>query len=227
MLKKQIGLVLIFLFANQILLAQKKTKINHVFSIQANQLIRQIFNFSNNNPNINNPYLITYSATNSKTGWGFDVGLGYVYNNIFENDGTQKKQSFINELNARLGFQKNISLTPKFSTQISFHGVIESISNKTQNETSSQGFFQKVTSKTIVKRLGAGPAMGFRYHINSHVSIGTECNYYFKTGNTSTNTTSLSEFQGQPTQFNEVKSDDDLKTFIFNVPTVVFLQIKL
>jgi antitoxin component YwqK of YwqJK toxin-antitoxin module len=207
----------------------KSTKVNHIVSIQANQLIRQIFNFSNNNPTINNPYLLTYSATSKKLNWGIDAGLGYVYSNIFDNDGNTKRETFINELNARFGIQKMIPLTQKFSAQFSVHAVYDLVDNKTKTEIRND-FQSGQTTITITKndivRIGGGPALGIRYQLNQKISIGTECNYYFKSGKTKSKTTIENIFQGVPQFFDEVKNDNDLSTFIFNVPAAIFLQIQ-
>lgn len=202
-------------------------KMTHVVGVQANQLIRQIFNFSNNNPTINNPYLLTYSALHIKSKWGFDVGLGYTYNNIFDNDGNTKKESNINELYARIGVQKLIPLTRKFSSQFSFHILCELLDNKTS---SVQEFnFQKTTINTNNNafRYGVGPALSLRYKINNRVFVGTETNYYFKTGNTKSNVTTLTEFQGQSAQYQSTKTDNTMTTFLLNAPTAIFLQIRL
>lgn len=200
---------------------------NHVVGVQANQLIRQIFNFSNNNPTINNPYLLTYTATNIKSKWGVDVGLGYTYNNIFENDGNTKKETNINDMYVRVGVQKQIPLTRKFSSQFSFHVLADILNNKTS---SAQDFnFQKTTikSNSNIARFGGGPAMSFRYKVNPRVFVGTEMNYYFKKGNTKTDITTINEFQGQGSQTTVSNSDNDVTTFLLNVPTAIFLQVRL
>jgi hypothetical protein len=202
-------------------------KWNHVMGVQANQLIRQVFNFSNNNPTINNPYLLTYTATNLQSNWGLDVGFGYTYNNFFDNDGNTKKETNINDLYFRVGVQKQIPLTRKFSSQFSFHILYDLLNNKTA--TAQEFNFQKtnINSKSNIARYGGGPAMNLRYKLNSRVFIGTEMNYYFKHGNTKTDVTTISEFQGQPSQITTSKSDNNATTILLNVPTAIFLQIKL
>jgi hypothetical protein len=201
-------------------------KWNHVLGVQANQLIRQVFNFSNNNPSINNPYLLTYTAYHTRSNWGVDAGLGYTFNNIFDNDGNTKKETYINDLFFRIGVQKQIPLTRKFTSQFSFHILYDLLNNKT---ISAQEFnFQKtvISSKSNIARFGGGPAMNLRYKINSRVFIGTELNYYFKHGNTKTDVTTTNDFQGQPSQITTSKSDNNATTILLNVPTAIFLQIK-
>lgn len=202
-------------------------KMVHTVGVQANQLIRQIFNFSNNNPTLNNPYLLTYSMYNMHSKWGIDVGLGYTYNNLFDNDGTTKRETYINELSARIGIQRQIPITRKFSTQLNFHVLCDMTNNKT---TTYQDFnFQKTTIKSTsnVLRYGAGPAMAYRYRIHPRVFVGTEMNYYFKIGNNSTKVTTFNEFQGGGNSYTETKSNNDLTTFFLNVPTAIFLQVRL
>jgi hypothetical protein len=202
-------------------------KWNHVIGVQANQLIRQVFNFSNNNPTINNPYLLTYTTTNLQLNWGLDLGFGYTYNNIFENDGNTKKETNINDLYFRVGVQKQIQLTRKFTSQFSFHILYDLLNNNTN---SAQEFnFQKtsINSKSNIARYGGGPAMNLRYKLNSRVFIGTEMNYYFKRGNTKTDITITNDFQGQGSQITSSKADNNATTILLNVPTAIFLQIKL
>jgi len=204
----------------------KQKKWNHVLGVQANQLIRQVFNFSNNNPTINNPYLLTYTASNIRSNWGVDAGLGYTYNNIFDNDGNTKKETNINDLYFRIGVQKQIPLTRKFTSQFSFHILYDLLYN---NTISAQEFdFQKtvITSKSNIARFGGGPAMNLRYKINARVFIGTELNYYFKHGNTKTDVTTTNNFQGQPSDITSSKTDNTATTILLNVPTAIFLQIK-
>ena len=202
-------------------------KWTHIMGVQANQLIRQVFNFSNNNPNINNPYLLTYTATNLPSNWGVDVGFGYTYNNIFENDGNTKKETNINDLYFRVGVQKQIPLTRKFTSQFSFHILYDLLNNKTA--TVQEFNFQKtsINSKSNIARYGGGPAMNLRYKLNSRVFIGTEMNYYFKHGNTKTDITTINDFQGQGSQTATSKADNNVTTVLLNVPTAIFLQIKL
>ena len=51
---------------------------NQYVGLEANQLLRQIFDFSNDNSSSGNPYLITYSFNSSNTGSGMSFGLGYL-----------------------------------------------------------------------------------------------------------------------------------------------------
>jgi hypothetical protein len=69
--------------------------------------------------------------------------------------------------------------------------------------------------------------MNLRYKLNSRVFIGTEMNYYFKHGNTKTDITTINDFQGQGSQTATSKADNNVTTILLNVPTAIFLQIKL
>src|SRR5690606_24220258 len=84
----------------------KEKKLEHRVGVQVNELIRQVFNFSNTSANVNNPYLLMYSVNWAKTGWGIRLGAGYTTRSIANDDGISSTVSDINVLNLRLGFEK-------------------------------------------------------------------------------------------------------------------------
>src|SRR5436190_21951761 len=65
--------------------APASKKYNHYAGIQANELLRQLFNLSNSNTATNNPYTIVYSIIQSKSNLGLHAGFGYSYNWINNN----------------------------------------------------------------------------------------------------------------------------------------------
>lgn len=202
-------------------------KVMHIIGLQANALVRQIFNFGNANNPVNNPYLLTYSLIDRQSKWGLDAGMGYTLNNTFENDGNTKKENYINDLYFRLGASKLIPLNYRFSSTFNIHLLFELLNSTTKTESDFGSQFSRIHSNTSSLRFGAGPCLGIRYKISNRVFIGTEASYYFKMGNNKSKVTTTTIFNGQPEQVTNTESDNDLKQFIFNVPTALYLSIRL
>src|SRR5688572_29092120 len=81
-------------------------KSSHYVGLQANQLIRQIFNFSNAPQGINNPYLLTYAVNSNKTGVGFTAGFGYTFSETNDGDQFIDRITTNNDLFFRFGIEK-------------------------------------------------------------------------------------------------------------------------
>src|SRR5437868_4387150 len=81
-------------------------KYNHYAGIQANELLRQLFNLSNTNTAINNPYTVVYSIINAQTNYGLHAGFGYNY--IWTDDNTEaaNKVTKVNDVFYRVGVEK-------------------------------------------------------------------------------------------------------------------------
>ncbi|HYD20210.1 MAG TPA: hypothetical protein VEB40_01945, partial [Flavipsychrobacter sp.] len=76
----------------------------HQVGVQANELIRQVFNFNNNGSSaLNNPYLFTYSLNWKKPGIGIRLGVGPDFRSFKEDNGVVQQENNINVLNARFG----------------------------------------------------------------------------------------------------------------------------
>lgn len=202
-------------------------KCMHVVGVQANALFRQIFNFGNANNPVNNPYLLTYTCISRKSKWGADAGVGYTLNQFFENDGNTKKENFINDLYLRLGIQKLLPLNRRFTSSFNVHLLFDLLNSKTRTESNFGSQVSVVNSNSSSIRYGLGPCLGLRYKISNRVFIGTECSYYFKMGNNKSKVSTYTVFNGQQEEFEETNSDKDLFQFIFNVPTAIYLSIRL
>ncbi len=204
-----------------------ENKINvHFVGLQANALVRQLFNFSNSTNAVNNPYLLTYSIINKKSKWGVDAGVGYTLNSTFINDGNVKSENYINDLFFRLGVVKLIPLNTKFSSTFNMHVLIDLLKSETKSESDFGQTTSKVNSISNVIRYGAGPCLGIKYKISNRVFIGTEASYYFKMGTNNTKVTTTNIISGGQEITENTESKNDLKQFMFNVPAVLFLTLK-
>lgn len=204
-----------------------KNKSIHIVGIQANALFRQIFNFGNANNPVNNPYLLTYNFIHRKSKIGAEVGLGYTLNTIYENDGNTKKNNDINDLYLRVGLSRLVPLNRLFTMTLHMHLLMDLLNSKTATETNFGSQITKVNSNTSSLRYGAGPTLALRFRLSNRVFLGTEASYYFKTGNNKTTFNSVTIVNGVPMDIQETESDNDLTQFLFNVPTAIFLSVRL
>jgi hypothetical protein len=204
---------------------QKKTM--HIIGVQANALLKQIFNFGNTNNPVNNPYLLTYSFIHRKSKLGVDAGVGYTLNSTFENDGNTKKENYINDLYFRLGILQILPLNRRFTATFNMHLLVELLNSKTLTESDFGSQRTVINSTTSSLRYGLGPCMGLRYKISNRVFAGTEASYYFKIGTNKSRISTTNNFNGQPQQTILTEGNNDLKQFMLNVPTAIYLAIRI
>jgi hypothetical protein len=209
-------------------------KSDHYVGLQANQLIRQIFNFSSSSPAVNNPYLLTYAVNSVNGGAGFTAGFGY--NFLETNDGDQfiDRTTTINDVFFRIGFEKKSMLAKKVILSVGADIVLDrqKFSTETKEKTQSQTNFESSTRTT---GSGFGPRLTINYQITDKIIIGTEANYYyksFKIEETQKNVffeTQFDPITGQPRQVRRTEEDTETekqKRFQFNSPAVIFLIMK-
>ena len=65
----------------------KTKKFDHKVGVQVNELIRQVFNFSNTASTVHNPYLLIYSVNHTRTGLGIRAGVGYTLRKLNDASG--------------------------------------------------------------------------------------------------------------------------------------------
>jgi hypothetical protein len=197
----------------------------HLVGVQANSLVRQIFNFGGNAPN-NNPYVLTYGYLNNASKIGLDVGIGYTVNNFFNNDGNTKNETNINDANIRLGVQLRSPLSKRFIATGYFHFIGNLLSSKVKTESSFSGQFTRTNSSAQQIGFGLGPALGLRYRVSNRLFIGTEASYYFMFGNRTTDITTYTEFSGVNGETRISKTDNDFMNFTLNTPTALYLIMR-
>jgi hypothetical protein len=211
-------------------------KVNHYIGIQINQLVRQIFNFSNNNAAINNPYLINYSLVFGPKQIGFNIGSGYTFDEIKTGDATNELTTKVNNTFFRIGFEKKSSIGKNWLFSVGADVLLDKQKDESTSKITFGGNGKIVTtSSSTVKGTGFGPRITLSYQISNRILIGTEATYYFKSlkdvGEVVIATTSR-EFDpvtGQErnvTRTERTENDDELKKLQFNVPAVLWLHVK-
>ncbi len=211
----------------------KQRNTTRYLGIQANQLIRQIFNFSNSNTPIDNPYLITYSVNSKKTGVGFNAGLGFSVNEFSDGDPSNKRETKINNLSFRLGAEKKSMIGKRWMVSWGFDIVHDNLKNETSNiqnndPTNPAIRFVSTTTNTT-SSWGLGPRFTLNFQITSRILLGTEANYYYRSGSTKgTASTSNTFFNGTglTTNSSNTESSSDFTKFQFNLPAVIYVILK-
>jgi hypothetical protein len=208
----------------------KTKKFEHKIGVQANELIRQVFNFSNTASNINNPYLLIYSGNHIRTGLGIRGGVGYTLRNIADDNGINKLETHINDVSARFGLEKSFRLSDKWSAGAGLDFVYSNANNETKNVLNS---FDSVTTvtKTLVSNYGGGPMVWLRYHITPRILIGTETSVYYTTGiDKQTIEITRKEFSPGPNPKPQFKTtisqtDNKLSDMIMSPPVAIYLIV--
>lgn len=200
-------------------------RIQHHVGVQINELVRQVFNFSNNTNTNNNPYLLVYSINSVKKGWGGRVGIGYTYRSFTDDDGINRKETNINSVQLRLGIEKAFQLSGKWSTGIGIDGLYNSDQNDTRSTTKAFDTTLTVTT-TKINSLGGGLMGWLRYAITDKVVIGTETSFYYLAGNQKQNITITSKTFGQQVTTTSSKVDNDVVEGIFRMPVAIYLFVR-
>jgi hypothetical protein len=189
--------------------------------VQVNQLVRQILNFGGSSSSINNPYLFNIGINSAQTGWGVNMSHGFTHTKFNDGDAFTDRETKINDQFFRLGFERKTMITQKWMISWGFDVVAESQKNSTKTKTNQGGGGGDFSSEieTIVNSQGVGPRFAFNYQLGEKILVGTECNYYFKTGKTT---------QKIKTSFDQDDEDSDkFRRFQFNLPAVIYLIFKL
>jgi hypothetical protein len=157
-------------------------RFTHQLGVQANELIRQVFNFNNGSSNVNNPYLLVYHFNSVRSGLGVRVGVGYNYQDFVNDDGVTRRETNLNDMQARLGFEKMFRLSSHWTAGVGIDGVYNLADDYTKNTIRSFDTTTTIT-KSKVSSYGGGPMAWLRYQVGSRILIGTETSFYYTTGN--------------------------------------------
>lgn len=189
---------------------------DHYVGIQANQLLRQIFNFGGGSASINNPYLIAYSFNNRITRVGMNIGFGFNYDERVTDDQFIDRTTITNDFFFRVGIEKKSTLARKLVLSTGADFVIDLQKSETKTGDLSQPNMDFSTG-TKSSGFGLGPRVTLNYAISDKILVGTEANYYFKTF-------TIKQFQESP-GFSD-SQQRKTKSFQLNVPAVIFLILK-
>jgi len=188
-------------------------KTNQYVGLQANQLIKNLLNFSGTTTATTNPYLLVYSLNSKSTGVGFATGLGFSSIQTKSTDNFTTVTSKTNDFAWRFGLDVKKYLSRRWLFGYGTDILLEA--NKSET-VSNLGANPNPTVTTTIKRYGFGPRVSLNYQFHERLMIGTEASYYFKWIDQSTKVTGGA---GQP-------DSAKLRSFQFTLPAVIFLIMK-
>lgn len=193
--------------------------------VQANQLIRQILNFSNSNSAIDNPYLFIYSVNSKETGVGFNSGLGFSVSEIADGDPSNRRETKINNLSFRMGVEKKSSIGKKWLVSWGFDLTHDNLKNETINtqifDLTNPSNKSVSSTKNTTSSWGIGPRFTLNFQVTNRILLATEANYYYRFGSTTTTSSVTS-----PGFSSNNESSSDFTRFQFTVPAVIYLIVK-
>jgi hypothetical protein len=214
------------LYAQSEIEDKKEKRIIHQIGFQANALIRQLIPFDQNSETTNtNPYLVYYSMSSTKTGWGIRTGGGLTLDKSSNNDGITKRDVDINNWGFRIGVDKQFLLSERWTTGAGLDLLYNTDRQITKTVTES---FIKATSEinSNTTQWGGGPMAWIRFAVSKNILLGTEASFYYQTGSNRIITRTTQEGQGFP--FVETKTDDFFKISDggFSLPITLYLLVK-
>lgn len=214
----------------------KQKAFNHYVGIQANELLRQLFDFNNNNTVINNPYLAVYSVTWKKINAGLTFGIGYSYKKTLDKDAPVGRESKLNDLSYRIGIEKKFTLGRRFEGGVSLDMIAGYKTDKTISlsvtNLGSQIDSSESTVSGKITTSGYGPHVFLGFHITEKIMLGTEATMYYSAKkekqnilvvNTITNIFNNNSQEVNTSNFNAGTETDE---FVFTVPVALFLIVK-
>lgn len=195
-------------------------KPNFYFGLQANQLIKEIFNFSNSSSSANNPYLLTLGINNASSGWGTNIGFGLNIDRFVTENDSDTRTTISNNFNFRAGFEKKWSIGKRIGASAGADLILNK--GKTETKTEFIGGGSSSTSRSESNSLGGGlgPRVTLNYSITNNILLGTESTYYFTLSKTENSFTSGGGFSNpNETTFKQMSLN-------FSAPLVIFLMYK-
>jgi hypothetical protein len=184
------------------------------FSLQANQLLRQLFSLSNSNPSTGNPFSLTYAFNNKQTGDGIAVGLGYFTSHVEDTDQGNDRETDNSNINFRVGYDKKAGIGKRWTAGWGFDLLLSR--SKSFTTTDQGGFISEIEDKS--NGWGLGPHGTLLFQVNGKIHLGTETSWYFQKENIKSDIS----FGGGAPQ----KSEQKNSTFALQVPVAIFLTIK-
>jgi len=210
-------------------------KFSHYVGVQANELMRQLFNFSESNTVVDNPYFLVYSISKSN-GWGLHAGFGYQYDRIVDKLVPINRETKVEKFDFRVGAEKKFMLGKRFEGGISLDFVGSHALDKTTNVTvvtfGSQIDSSVTTVTDKVTGFGGGPQFSLSYHITEKILLGTEATMYYLKGKKKENVrvvnTVIDTFNNTVVNFNtsNFNSETDTDSFKRAIPVTLFLIVK-
>ncbi len=206
---------------------QGKELFDHYIGVQINGLIRQVLNFNNSSATTSgNPYLLTYDMISKKSGWGFRVGIGYSSSKNFGTSVNNENTGNNNDLQARIGVEKIFKLSKKWNAGAGIDLVYNYFNNNSTNNQYYHYDTSITSTKTLVSSYGGGTFGILTYSITNKILVGTECSFYYVTGNKNAIADNTTTNQGMSPIISETKQNSGISQAGINLPIVFYLSVK-
>ena len=206
---------------------QKDEKVyDHYIGAQIGPLIMHLFNANANSIGSGNPYLITYSMNNKKTGWGIRIGVGY--NSTTNANAVAAGLNTTNntDMQLRAGIEKTFEITNKWTAGTGVDIVLNSL----DDNSATNSYYQFDTTSTITKSklfsYGGGVFGKVNYHLSNRILIGTEGSFYYVTGNKNQTVDVVRSGNNIPSLTTESKTRPGISGGTISLPIVVYLLLK-
>lgn len=210
-------------------IVQTDKKVSHVFGVQANELIRQLFNLGNA-PDVNNPFLFKYATRFNASNVEIGAGLGY---NSFTRNDDASSLSKGSDFHFRLGVAKKYLIGKRFEAGFGIDAIsiLTNAENETKINNGNSTFIDSVHTKSTSKSnvFGGGPQLTLAFYINKNIKIGTETTAYFLYGEAvNENKTSRTVSNGlqEVTTTNEERDNIFFTDTRITLPVAIFLSVR-
>ncbi len=229
MIKRLLVAALFLFIGNYTALAQSDTAAQSRFvqyaGVQLNPLIRQVINFNSTTQTTVNPYLLTYSVNERKTGNGIRIGFGININQTTTDDGVTKNQANETDFEIRVGYDKMYRLSKHWELG---YGIDLLVNNNNDFTTTTTRSFE--TDITQVDDLnfnyGLGPMAWIRFYATKRILIGTEASLYYTRGFPKEKISNYSEIPNEPPQYSSTSVTEFNATASVALPVAFYMIIK-
>lgn len=211
-------------------------KYNHYVGFQANELLRQLLNLSDNDNAVDNPYIVTYSIESIRSRLGLHIGFGYTYNRVSHKDAPVSSETKVNDLFYRIGFLKKVGLGKRFEAGLALDLIGGYQLDKTfTSSVTPQGSTIDTSNTSITNKIityGGGPQLSLGFYITEKIILGTEASMYYSmkrnTQNILVKNISTDIFNGGDPIITTSNFNDEVDTYGFAItlPVSIFLIVK-
>ena len=229
--------VFLIFFSNESIAQKEQSSklLHHELGVQANQLLRQLINLSDDDAFLSNPYLLTYSVFGNCK-WGVQLGGGYFYNRIEDKFSQANHESKLNDFAYRAGIARYFNFGKKWYATVGLDYAGRYIENKTATvsvvETPNISIDSTTSNvRTIEKSNGGGIQLRLGFKITEMISLSTEATFYYFDNSVKSNVlqeqTITSFFVNLQDSYTLSSSNSDVSSsdFTTTIPVAIFLNI--
>lgn len=167
---------LLFILSQNLLAQDQQDLLQEKYSevgINATSFINEFVSLNSNDAAVGD-YMISYKYHFG--GKAFRLGLGGNFSQIDEDtDGNGTRTTNNNSFDLRLGYEWNKKITKRWA----FYTGMDVIVGNSYTSSVADNFERVVTSNRTTT-FGGGPVLGIQFFINSHISLMTEGNMYYR-----------------------------------------------